>query len=145
MHIEHVVFDYNGTLATDGRIPEDIKAKLAVLAEKVHVTVVTADTFGLAQEQLGGMGKVELIIMNQMQDGGFKAEFAAKLGSGVLAVGNGRNDRMMFQIAALSICVIGKEGASGKTLASADIVVNRIEDALDLLLNDKRMIATLRK
>jgi soluble P-type ATPase len=48
----------------------------------------------------------------------------------------------MFQIAN-SICVVGREGASGKTLAAADIVVTRPKDALDLLLKHTRIIATL--
>lgn len=59
-------------------------------------------------------------------------------------VGNGANDLEMFRLAK-SICVIGREGAFGKTIANADIVVTRPEDALDLLLNSKRMTATLRR
>lgn len=145
MNIEHVIFDYNGTLATDGKISDDIKPRLIDLAKKVHVVVVTADTFGRAQEQLGGVTEVELVIMNKWQNGRFKAEFVSNLGANVLVLGNGVNDNMMFDTAPLSIGVISKEGASGKTLALADIVVTRIEDAFDLLLSDKRMIATLRK
>lgn len=45
----------------------------------------------------------------------------------------------------MGIAVIGKEGCGVKTMLSADIVVNNIMDAINLLSNEKRMIATLRK
>lgn len=38
-----------------------------------------------------------------------------------------------------------KEGAAAQTLMAADIVVRDINDALDLLLNPKRIVATLRR
>jgi len=41
--------------------------------------------------------------------------------------------------------VIGPEGAAAKLFKYSDIVVNNILDALDLFLNNKRIIATLRK
>lgn len=145
IQIDHAVFDYNGTLAADGCISEETKEKLVELAKKVHVVVVTADTFGRVKDQLGSITEIELVIMEKGHKGGFKAEVVTKLGAKTLVVGNGVNDRKMFETAPLSICVVGKEGASGKTLALADIVVTRPEDALDLLLNDKRMIATLRR
>ncbi len=62
----------------------------------------------------------------------------------VVAIGNGRNDRMMLDAAALGIAVCGAEGAAAETLEAADIVVGRIVDALDLLLHPKRLVATLR-
>jgi soluble P-type ATPase len=40
--------------------------------------------------------------------------------------------------------VIGGEGAAQKTIKEADIVVKDIHDALGLLLNRLRLIATLR-
>jgi soluble P-type ATPase len=50
----------------------------------------------------------------------------------------------MVKEAALGIAVIEKEGAAVETLLAADIVCGNILDALELLLNPKRLIATLR-
>jgi len=144
MRFEQVVFDYNGTLAVDGVIKDEVKVRLTELSKYVSVFVITADTFGIAQSQLAGVPEVELVILTTDQGDMEKAEFVKLLGQNVIAVGNGVNDRLMFQVALKAICVIGAEGASGRTLACADIVVTRPEDALDLLLNSKRMVATLR-
>ena len=40
----HVVFDYNGVLAENGRVSEKVRQLLTVLASKISVTVITADT-----------------------------------------------------------------------------------------------------
>jgi soluble P-type ATPase len=50
----------------------------------------------------------------------------------------------MFFIAGLKICVLGPEGASTGVLASSNILVRSPEDAIRLLLNPRRLIATLR-
>jgi soluble P-type ATPase len=141
---EHAVFDYNGTLAVDGVLSDEVRAKLALLSEQVHTVVLTADTFGSARNQLADLSKVEMVVVDAVEGGCHKAEYVKQLGQYVVVVGNGVNDRLMFELG-LSICVIGREGASGKTLACADIVVVRPEDALDLLLSKKRMVATLRE
>jgi soluble P-type ATPase len=62
-----------------------------------------------------------------------------------VAVGNGNNDANMLKDAALGIALIGDEGCSTKTLMNSDIVCKTVGDALELLLNEKRLIATLRK
>ncbi|MDK2854315.1 MAG: hypothetical protein PWQ92_1209 [Thermococcaceae archaeon] len=59
-------------------------------------------------------------------------------------VGNGNNDVRMLENAELAICVIGDEGASVEALLASDIVVKDVKDAINLLLNEKRLIATLR-
>jgi len=75
-----------------------------------------------------------------------KAEFVNRLGAaGVVAIGNGANDAGMLEAAALSIAVIECEGASGEAIAAADVVVVGVANALDLLLNPRRLIATLRR
>jgi len=50
----------------------------------------------------------------------------------------------MLAAAALGIGVCGDEGISTEALQSCAIVVRNIHDALDLLLSEKRLIATLR-
>lgn len=46
--------------------------------------------------------------------------------------------------AKLSIVTLQAEGVHTKTLLASDIVVPTITDALDLLIDSKRLIATLR-
>ena len=60
MEIENVVLDLNGTLATDGKIPPEVKKKISALAGRVKIYVLTADTQGTATEEIREM-KVELV------------------------------------------------------------------------------------
>jgi soluble P-type ATPase len=139
------VFDYNGTLAADGLIAAEVKGLLAALAERLRVVVVTADTFGLARDQLQFL-PVELVILGAGEDGAAKAAFVEKaVADGVVAIGNGVNDKGMFMAAALSICILGPEGASVPTLLAADIAVPDPAAAIGLLLHPRRLVATLRR
>ena len=141
----HVVFDYNGVLAENGRVSEKVRQLLTVLASKISVTVITADTFGTAQEELKDVAGIELVILPEDKDGTEKAYYVQKLGTETTAVvGNGVNDQPMFFIAGLKVCVLGAEGVSSGIMAGADIVVRSPEDAIYLFLNPVRLSATLR-
>ena len=61
-----------------------------------------------------------------------------------MAVGNGRNDRLMLKEAALGIALLQAEGAAVEALLAADVVAPDILAALDLLLAPDGLIATLR-
>lgn len=145
LEFSHVVFDYNGTIATNGFISNQVRLLLRDLSQTMHVTVITADTFGLAREQLRDLEDIKLVILEADENGGAKANYVRACGAEtVIAIGNGVNDRPMLDVAGLAICVIGGEGASVKTLLSADVAVTEIEAAISLLLNPKRLVATLR-
>ena len=76
---------------------------------------------------------------------GAKLRYVTGLGTDtVVAIGNGRNDRKMLNAAALGIALVQREGGATETLSSADVVCTNILDALELLRNPKRLIATLR-
>jgi soluble P-type ATPase len=62
----------------------------------------------------------------------------------VVAIGNGRNDRLMLAAAALGIAVLGDEGAAVEAMTSSDLAVRHVTDAFDLLLEPRRLIASLR-
>jgi P-type E1-E2 ATPase len=144
LELAHVVFDYNGTLALDGRLLPGVSEALANLALQIRIHVITADTFGLAEQQLRGL-PVALTIMPAASQAEAKAHFVSELGAdSVVAVGNGRNDRKMLSAAAVGIALVQREGAAAETLATADVVSPSILDAIDLLRNPKRLIATLR-
>lgn len=74
-----------------------------------------------------------------------KAELVERLGTEhTVAIGNGRNDAAMLRIARLGIAVIGPEGAATSAMSGADIVCVGIGHALDLLVDDLALAATLR-
>ncbi len=144
LRLVHLVFDYNGTLATDGKLLYGVGQPLSKLVQNLRIHVITADTFGLAAEQLAGL-PVALSIIPAERQAEAKRDFVSGLGAdGVVAIGNGRNDRLMLEAAAVGIAVMQKEGGSAAALAACDVVCTDVLDALDLLLNPKRLIATLR-
>ena len=144
IQIENVVFDYNGTLATDGIVDNNIKNKLEIIQKKVDVYVLTADTYGNVEKNLADT-KLKVHIISKENGTDDKVNFIRKLGSSTcIAIGNGNNDKLMIKEAEIGICVIGDEGCSTKTLINSQIVVKNINDCVDLLLNTDRLIATLR-
>ena len=144
LRLNHLVLDYNGTLACDGAPLEGVRERLIALAPRLGVHVVTADTFGSAQVALAGIPCLVRVLPPGGQDVA-KLDYIAQLGRKTAAcIGNGRNDRLMLQAAALGIAVIGPECAAAEALAAADIVAPNIIAALDLLLNPLRLVATLR-
>jgi len=144
VHLDNLVCDYNGTLAQDGKLLPGVGDALLSLAASLRVHVITADTFGQVARELHGL-PVTLEIIPAQSQAQAKLDYITRLGvETVVAVGNGLNDSMMLHEAAIGIALVQKEGASAVALASADIVLFNILDALDLLLNPKRLVATLR-
>lgn len=136
-----LVLDFTGTLSLDGRLLPGVAERLSRLATDLHVVVMTADTFGTAREAL----KECPVEVRVIRDGREKAEAVSAMDAGsVIAIGNGRNDVPMMDVAGLSIAVVGPEGAAAALLAAADVVTRDILDALDLVANPLRVKATLR-
>jgi soluble P-type ATPase len=144
LELTDAVCDYNGTLAADGLLLDGVHERIQRLSSELRVHVVTADTFGSAASQLQRL-PCALVILDPGRQAEAKRDFVQSLGAArVVAIGNGRNDRMMLDRAALGIAVCGAEGAAAEAMQASDIVVGRIVDALDLLLHPKRLVATLR-
>lgn len=144
LELAHLVLDYNGTLAVDGRLLKGVADALRELSTRLAVHVITADTFGLAAAELQGL-PVSLVIAPSAGQDQAKLDFISRLGpEQVVAIGNGRNDRLLLEAATLGIAVVQAEGAAVETLQAADVVCTRILDALALLREPRRLIATLR-
>jgi P-type E1-E2 ATPase len=142
--LNHLVLDYNGTLAVDGMLQPDVKEALNRLADSLSVHVITADTFGLAAKGLLGVNCKMTILEKGHQDQS-KADFIERLGADqTVSIGNGRNDALMLSASRLGIAVILAEGASTVSLNAADVVCTDIVHALELLMNPLRLTATLR-
>jgi len=143
--IEHVVLDFNGTFACDGKILPGVRERLNALAEQVTVHIFTADTFGTAREACAGI-RAQVVVTPQPVVAPAKEEYVVNLGAErTAAIGNGANDVLMLQRAKLAIVVLGPEGTALEALLAADVVVKEINDGLELLLNPKRLAATLRR
>jgi P-type E1-E2 ATPase len=144
LKLEHVVFDYNGTLAVDGELLAGVCEALTNLAAGLRVHILTADTFGSVKRALGGVPCTVNILPPSDQDEA-KRQYVQTLGADkCICVGNGRNDRLMLQDAAVGIAVILAEGAAAQTLAAADVVCTEILAAMELLQHPLRLTATLR-
>jgi soluble P-type ATPase len=142
--LDHLVLDYNGTLAAGGTLLAGVAQRLARLAGVLEIHVVTADTYGTAGSAPAQSG-VRVTVLPAGAEDVAKAEFVRGLGSAAtVAVGNGRNDALMLQEAVLGVAVIQEEGAAGRAVAAADIVCPDILAALDLLVHPLRLKATLR-
>ena len=144
LQLEHLVLDYNGTIAFDGALIDGVKECLTELSQMLTVHVITADTFGSVKKTLEDINcKMTLIPLNRQDVA--KLEYVKNLGhEQTVSMGNGANDRLMLKASALGVAVIQGEGAAFETLASADVVCTDIRFALSLLSNPLRLIATLR-
>lgn len=140
LDLTHAAIDFNGTLALDGQLLPGVAERLTELATLLECRILTADTFGTAATALRHLG----CPVVRVATGAEKADWVRRTRGQVVAVGNGHNDRPMFEAAALSIAVLGPEGACGPALLAADVVVTCITDALDLLLHPRRLSAVLR-
>jgi soluble P-type ATPase len=144
LRLEHLVLDFNGTLAVDGVLIDGVAERVARLASVLRIHVLTGDTFGTAAAALAGL-PCDVRVLRAAGQADAKRDYVATLTADAVAcVGNGRNDRLMMEAAALAIAVVQSEGACLETLAAADVVAPHIGDALDLLLHPMRLTATLR-
>ena len=142
---KHLVLDLNGTIALDGEIIEGVEERLRQLSSLVDISIVTADTHGNAR-RLGEELGIEICTVEVGEEDSHKLALVQQKGKEhTVCMGNGSNDVSMLKESALGICVSGREGASIEAIMSSDLIVPDINDALDLLLNPKRLVASLRK
>jgi soluble P-type ATPase len=104
--------------------------------------LATADTFGTLDSLVREL-RTEGV---RVDDGRQKLQLVERLGAErTIVIGNGANDAFALEAAGLGIAVVGPEGASTAALAAADVVCRSILDALDLLLDERALCATLRR
>ena len=143
--IAHVVFDYNGTLAQDGVLIFGVKEGIKAFSDNVAFHVITADTFGFVKKELSGID-CSITIIPEKNQAESKLEFIQRLGPDqTLCVGNGANDRLMLEKAAIGIAVLQDEGMAVSSLLAADLVVKNILDVFGFFRTPDRLTATLRK
>ena len=144
LDLKYLLLDYNGTIAVDGKMNTAVKNLIREISKELEVFVLTADTHGTAAAECKDL---PLTLKTFPTDNAMysKLDILNSLGtSSCCTVGNGRNDILMCENAALSICIMGEEGCCSKLIEHTHITVKSIENALELLLKPKRLIATLR-
>ena len=52
LSLRHLVCDFNGTLALDGKLIDGVAYRISELSRLIHVHILTADTYGTAKEAL---------------------------------------------------------------------------------------------
>lgn len=142
LRLVHVVLDVNGTITNRGALLEGVEPRLERVRRLLEVHLLSADTFGtlsaIAAELDASAGTVST--------GEEKLAYVTRLGAErCAAIGNGANDAQMLEAAALGIAVVGREGAAAAAVRAADVVCGSVLDALDLLLDSRALVATLRR
>ncbi len=145
--IHTIVSDYSGTLSRGGKLTPGVRTRLLKLRTVVDVEVVSSDTFGTAAEQLRGIA-VPHILTSARHDVE-KERYVRRFDlPRVAAFGNGVNDRLLLKAVkdggGLAVAVDNGEGCALDALLHADLIVTGAANALDLLLDPRRLKATLR-
>src|SRR5712692_8324030 len=141
IELRHAVFDVNGTLAVDGMPIPGVVDRLQALAEQLSLHALTAGTHGNITE----LERVFGFPLHMIVSGEEKMHFVEQLGpASVIAFGNGRNDVAMLRLAAIGVAILAGEGVAIEALQAADVLAPGPVDAIDLVLNPKRLVATLR-
>ena len=145
LNIRNIVFDYNGTLASGGRVSPRTRELLREVTALYDVYVITADTFGTVKAELEAFD-LQVTVLASKDHTAEKAAFVEKLGRAhTVTLGNGNNDQAMLKGAVVSIAIIGGEGCAIESMLAANIVCSDIVDAMRLLIEPDRMKATLRR
>ena len=144
VRVEYLVSDFTGTLSVDGALLPGVEDRLNRISEFMQVQILTADTFGKAREALEKVNCAINILTgadHDLQKEAYVKELGPKK---VVALGNGNNDRKLLAVSRVGIAVAEGEGCAVEAIVAANILVRSAADGLDLLLNPKRLKATLR-
>lgn len=143
LEMKNLILDLNGTLTVDGHLIDGVKSRVDELKTVLQVYLLSSDTRGCGTAVADELGIPIFKVGNR--SGEDKLDFLNTVGpEETIVIGNGYNDRFILEDSAMSIAVIGAEGCCTESLLKADLVVNDIIAALELLLNPLRIVATLR-
>ena len=103
LNIKHIVCDYNGTIAKDGKLLPNIKDIFKLLTKEYKIHVITADTFGTVNKELETVD-VTVKILSSLDHTQEKGDYIKTIGANECAsIGNGNNDVKMLEESILSI------------------------------------------
>jgi soluble P-type ATPase len=148
LELRVLVSDYTGTLSRGGKISAGVERRILLLADIFEIHILTADTFGTVEREIGHL-PLTVHRLEPLQQDAQKMRFVKDLNpKGVAAFGNGNNDRLLLsavkEAGGLAVAVDNGEGCSVETLQNANVLITGAENALDLLIETDRLKATLR-
>lgn len=144
IEIKHLVCDYNGTIANNGKLIVGVENFINALAKEIDIYVITADTFGTVKTELKNSNCTIITISKENQNQQ-KLKLIQKLNpQNTVSFGNGRNDELMLKESIIGIGILENEGIYAANIAASDIICKNIHDAFELFLIPNKLIATLR-
>ena len=143
LEIKTIILDLNGTLSVAGRVPDGVKERVDQLkGGGFNVLFFTGNTRNDADDLASNLG-IEWKLAKDAQE---KREAAIRLEPETCAsIGNGLIDLELMKVVKLRVVTLQAEGVHVQTLLNSDIIIPTINDALDLFIDERRLIATLRK
>ncbi len=146
--IRLLVTDYSGTLSCGGKLTSGVQERLLRLDEVLDIHVLTSDTFGTVRRELVNI-PVRIEVLEADCHDLQKQRYVEALDTPrVFALGNGNNDRLMLGTVAerggLAVAVDNGEGCAVTALTAAQLYIHGAANALDLLLDPRRLKAGLR-
>jgi len=143
LEIKTIILDLNGTLSVAGTVPEGVKERLGTIKELgFQIVFFTGNTRNDADSLAADLG-IAWKLAKSAED---KKQLALEMEPETCAsIGNGLIDAELMKAVKLRIVTLQAEGIHVQTLLNSDIVIPTINDALDLFIDEQRLIATLRK
>lgn len=143
LELETIVLDLNGTLSVHGKIVEGVRRRISHLKNLgFKIFLLTGDQRGNGKSISDDLGIGLIIAGTEKEKETAMKQFNKNT---TVSVGNARIDLGMFRHSALRIVTIQGEGIHPKILQHSDILVTSINDALDLLLHNDSLAATLKE
>jgi len=142
LEIKTIILDLNGTLSVGGVVPDGVKERLGKLKDMgFNVLFFTGNTRNDADDLATDLG----VDWKLAKNAGDKRDLALELDPDTCAsIGNGLIDLELMKVVKLSIVTLQAEGVHVQTLVNSDVIIPTINDALDLFIDEQRLIATLR-
>lgn len=144
LEIEHILLDFNGTIAVDGKLIDGVREKINEYSQILRFHVITADTFGSVKKELEGIDcSISIIPLKDQSQA--KLDLLRELKEAhTIAVGNGVNDELMLKHAVLGVAVLQAEGLATRTMLVSDLLVANVLDFFEYFKKPDRLVACLR-
>ena len=142
LEINTIILDLNGTLSVGGKIVDGVHDRIENIKRLgIKFMLFTGNTRNDADEIAHDLD----IDWKQASNAIEKRNLARSMNPDTCAsIGNGRIDLELMEVVKLGIAVLQAEGVHTRTLLACDLVVPTINDALDLFIDQDRLIASLR-
>lgn len=142
IEIKTIILDLNGTLSVAGVVVAGVKERLDQLKSMgFKMLFFTGNTRNDAADLAAVLG-IDWKLAKSADD---KRNLALELEPDSCAsIGNGLIDLELMKVVKLRIVTLQAEGVHTQTLLNSDIIIPNINDALDLFIDEQRLIATLR-